>query len=118
MTKQEYQQYLRSEHWFRLRARKLKNAKRNAIKSGYSGLRCVICGVTENLEVHHMFYGELYDVRTSHLRVLCRNCHQTTHDLIKDKKLWILKRKRGGTGNMFNLMKSLVLEVRFGEITV
>lgn len=70
---QNYQQYLQSDHWQQLRERKEQKAT-----------RCAICATTKNLQTHHLFYKNLYDVQTSDLRVLCDRCHKLTHELIKE----------------------------------
>jgi len=39
---------------------------------------CVICGVAENLEVHHVDGYELHN-SLENLRYLCRRCHHAVH---------------------------------------
>lgn len=77
MTKVEYANYLNSEHWKRLRARK----KRGKI------IRCAICSSNVNIHTHHLFYRNIYDVEISDLRLLCERCHTITHDLLKSGEL-------------------------------
>ncbi len=70
----KYSDYLKSEHWKQTKELKSKSAAR----------RCGICGDSKKVELHHLFYRpELTDVELSDTRWLCRDCHQTTHDLIK-----------------------------------
>jgi hypothetical protein len=81
--------YLKSEHWKELRTLKL-------IKSRAT---CALCRlVSWNNDVHHVDYGVdgLTTVKTSDLRVLCRDCHDAVHHvmeknpnlkLIPDKKV-------------------------------
>lgn len=72
----EYKQYLKSNDWKTKRARKYKKPR-----------RCAICASTENLDVHHLNYRNLFDVLQSDLRVLCRRCHYLAHDLHKQGKI-------------------------------
>lgn len=70
MTKAQYHEYLKSDHWRQLKKRK-------------SRKRCGICKSTENLQVHHLNYRNIYDVKNSDLLKLCDDCHSTAHVLIK-----------------------------------
>lgn len=83
MNKEEYQQYLQSDHWRQLRAEK----RRKVSKSKDGRIRCSICASTERVETHHLFYRGIYDVDTSDLRLLCRRCHQTAHEIIAEGAL-------------------------------
>lgn len=85
MNKQQYQEYLRSDHWKQLRAKKVGNKR-----------RCGICGETHGIQVHHMFYRNIYDVQTSDLRRLCDRCHGTFHRLVKEGKLRITSQEHNG----------------------
>jgi len=71
--KQLYKEYLQSDDWKNKRKKKLLKKR-----------RCAICSETKNLDVHHIFYKNWYDVENSDLRVLCRRCHYKTHDLMND----------------------------------
>jgi len=62
--------YLKSDHWKQLRGKKLSI---NPV--------CQICGKGGNPDVHHLFYGELYNVRIDWLVTLCRGCHNRVHQL-------------------------------------
>src|SRR3990167_2957622 len=67
-----YQDYLKSSDWEDKKSKK------------YSKLRrCAICGDKENLDIHHLNYKNLTDCEQSDLRILCRRCHFTTHNLYK-----------------------------------
>jgi len=76
MNKQEYKEYLQSDHW-----RQLRNAKRRK-------RRVVRCSI--------------YDARTSDLRLLCRRCHFLAHDLMRTGKLKITSTSHHG---MFSQLK-------------
>lgn len=66
----KYREYLASEHWSLLRARALER----------DGYKCVECGETGRLQVHHHRYPE--DVKDSSLddvKTLCSTCHKIEH---------------------------------------
>jgi hypothetical protein len=68
--------YLKSEDWQNLRA---------AIIALHNG-RCYGCGCRSlSVDVHHIQYRKLFDVKTSDLRPLCRTCHDIIHQIIKMK---------------------------------
>lgn len=69
MTKEEYQVYLQSDHWKKLRSKKIER----------DGYRCQECGSQNKLEVHHLQYKNIYDVALDDLRVLCHLCHMLHH---------------------------------------
>ena len=73
MNKQEYQEYLKSEHWKNLRGQKIRG----------KGAICEICGSKENINIHHMEYKNIYDIKAYQLRVLCKTCHETIHNHLK-----------------------------------
>ena len=66
-----YRQYLKSPRW-----RQKREARKNQ-----DGYRCVRCGSSERLEVHHISYQRLGWEPLSDLRTLCRQCHQEISDL-------------------------------------
>ena len=72
--------------------------------------RCSICGETKALQVHHLRYKNLYDIKTSDLRILCDTCHSLTHKLIKTGELSYGKKNR----KMFKVMRRKVLEEKKG----
>lgn len=78
MNKNDYQEYLQSDHWKNLRRRKRKKVR---------AVRCAICSSTDQVETHHLFYRNIYDVRLSDLRLLCRRCHKTAHELLDEGEL-------------------------------
>jgi hypothetical protein len=72
--KQWYSQvYLRSHHWKTLRRGKLDKV----------GRKCEKCGTTRRLEVHHLEYRNIYDVKFADLQVLCAYHHGEAHGRIK-----------------------------------
>jgi hypothetical protein len=71
MTKSEYQAYLESDHWKSLRRQKLEQ----------SGYKCSKCGSPCNLQVHHLRYRSIYNVKLSDLEVLCQYHHLKQHGI-------------------------------------
>lgn len=68
-----YDDYLNSEHWRRLRARKFAEV----------GEACQECGDrASSLHVHHLTYARKGYELLSDLQVLCEDCHARTHGLI------------------------------------
>ena len=73
MTKDEYREYLQSKHWREIRETKLEEC----------GYHCQInADHTEDLNVHHNYYGRLGEEEMSDLVVICEDCHKTIHDLL------------------------------------
>lgn len=69
-----YSEYLRTPEWRRVREARKK----------IDNNRCVCCGNTSKLEVHHVSYPKSwFDTKTDDLRTLCKDCHLTTHRLIE-----------------------------------
>lgn len=77
MTKEEYKEYLKSEHWQNVRAKRLK----------IDNHRCYLCGRAKALNVHHLRYDNLgnEDVKED-LVTLCYKCHQMLHKIIDGSK--------------------------------
>lgn len=76
MNKEEYRIYLQSDHWKKLRLLKISQV----------GYKCQDCGVQKNIQVHHIRYKKIYNVKTNDLRVLCRDCHIKYHENTSFKK--------------------------------
>lgn len=60
-----YAEYLRSEHWRKVRNKAL-------VRDGF---RCAACGTNRNLEVHHLTYARLGNEDDLDLITLCRQHH-------------------------------------------
>ena len=70
MTKDEYADYLLTDHWLDVRE------QRNAI----DGYKCVLCGSPYNLHVHHISYDRLWCEKPDiDLVTLCEDCHFKLH---------------------------------------
>lgn len=76
MTKQEYQNYLSSNHWKKLRRRALERSQ----------YRCDKCGSSHALEVHHLRYRNLYDVTLDDLETVCSYHHEKAHGIQSGKR--------------------------------
>lgn len=70
MNRDEYRDYLTTDHWRRTRQRALKER----------GQRCEACGSTRALHVHHRSYQRVGEEGIEDLRILCHACHQLAHD--------------------------------------
>lgn len=70
--KEEYQEYLKSDHWKEIRLKALDRA----------GNRCQLCSSTDNLNVHHNTYKNRGNEDLKDLVVLCRECHAKFHDKV------------------------------------
>jgi len=71
-----YQSYLKSEHWSLLRGAKLQVHP-----------HCQRCGEKSEIEVHHKIYRKKWaDAKITDLETLCHNCHTLHHaaDFAKD----------------------------------
>ena len=68
MTRDEYKQYLASDHWRRVRLAVLREA----------GGRCARCGHGAR-HVHHLTYERLGAERPGDAEALCERCHATAH---------------------------------------
>jgi hypothetical protein len=67
--------YLKSDHWKNLRLERLVMSK----------CCCSSCGVkSTNNDVHHITYStSLWQVKVDDIRVLCRDCHERVHKVMK-----------------------------------
>jgi hypothetical protein len=66
----EYQEYLNSEHWDKLRTAVLERDE----------YRCRKCQTSYRLEAHHVFYRENWeDAQPKDYITLCRSCHEEHH---------------------------------------
>jgi len=67
---QEYLDYITGPIWQRQRAEALREF----------GNVCPGCAATHGLQVHHLRYGNLYDITTEDLIPLCERCHMVVHN--------------------------------------
>jgi len=64
-----YDEYLRSEHWKKVRKEVLSSA----------GNRCQRCGSPGRLQVHHKTYENIGQEHVNDLLAVCRECHERIH---------------------------------------
>ncbi len=68
--KQQYLDYIKSEHWRLLRRAKLASF----------GRICAVCSTTKTtIHVHHIRYKSFIDCAEADLAVLCKDCHDDFH---------------------------------------
>lgn len=70
----EYDRYLKSDAWKRVRESVLERDEH----------KCRFCGATENLRVHHKAYQNVYEEECAliDLITLCDKCHKELHDYL------------------------------------
>lgn len=72
--KQNYNDYISSEEWFKKRKLALK----------FHGKSCKKCGTSKRLHVHHMTYVNFKNENIeTDLTVLCKKCHEKYHSKYK-----------------------------------
>lgn len=91
--KAKHRAYLRSSEW--------KTRRKDALVR--AGGRCMDCGATTHLHVHHLTYKRHGNELARDLRVLCPRCHSRRHrdggraDDVLDRFIgWAADRVRGG----------------------
>ena len=70
-TTGDYQSYIRSAEWLRIRE----------LKFHYAGRKCERCGSARELQVHHKTYARLGNEYLADLEVLCGACHERHHEI-------------------------------------
>jgi hypothetical protein len=61
-----YREYIQSPDWRKKRERAFE----------LIGRKCTRCGSTQQLEVHHITYNNLYSESTYDVEILCKSCHE------------------------------------------
>lgn len=69
-SSKEYEEYIKSNEWQETRQRIFKR----------DNYRCVKCGASKNLQVHHITYENLGVEKDADLVTLCEKCHNGTHN--------------------------------------
>lgn len=73
-NRKEYrEEYLNSNEWKTLRSKILS-----------TGCKCQCCNDQDAIDVHHMVYRNIVDVKVSDLVPVCRECHNLLHKAIRD----------------------------------
>lgn len=70
-----YRDYLRTNHWHRVRALALERARD----------RCALCPATRRLQVHHRSYARKGFEQPEDLIVLCERCHDRHHRTVIER---------------------------------
>lgn len=71
-----YEEYLQTDHWKQVRNKRME----------MDSHKCVICGATDDLQVHHCSYERLWNENVDvDLMTLCKPCHKRIH-AIKDRE--------------------------------
>lgn len=86
----EYQAYLNSNEW---------QEKRQRIFNR-DNFRCVKCGCSKNLQVHHITYENLGEEKDADLVTLCDKCHNSIHTLTTNDYLAL------AYANAYNISKN------------
>lgn len=92
--RQQYYQYLESEHWRRLRLEAFER----------DGFKCLNCGTNKNLRGHHKRYRK--DLRlctVKDIETLCQKCHDNFH---REKAR--LRKERRKLRNQFSHLANLL----------
>lgn len=71
MTKQEYQEYLKTAHWQKIRT---------WVLTFWDG-RCALCNSDQDVDVHHRYYGRLWRENLTDCIALCRDHHTLYHNI-------------------------------------
>lgn len=69
-SSKEYEEYIKSNEWQETRQRIFKR----------DNYRCVKCGASKNLQVHHITYENMGEEKDADLVTLCEKCHNGTHN--------------------------------------
>ncbi len=72
--KEEYKEYLNSEHWKIIREARLK----------IDNNECKFCGSKNDLHVHHLTYKNKGNEKMYDLITLCKKCHLKLHEVIEE----------------------------------
>jgi len=84
--KAKYAEYLNSDDW----------QEKRAVALEVDGYRCYNCKTKKNLHVHHMTYGDWYNVNPkTDLVTLCGDCHREVHNGLLRIKKKTVNRARG-----------------------
>lgn len=76
--KNQYHEYLKTDKWQRLAARAKKRSRG----------KCDICGVREDIEVHHLTYERIFQEKLEDLLVVCGGCHDLLVQYVTPLNYW------------------------------
>ena len=72
IIQKKYKEHILSTKWYKIRENRKK-------QDSYA---CVICGATDDLNVHHITYKHLGYEPLKDLRTLCSDCHTDIHEQV------------------------------------
>lgn len=98
MNKEQYQEYLKSEHWTDVK---------KAMRRLKSVPKCELCGtIDEMLDVHHISYENIGYENQSDLCVLCHSCHKKVHEEGINLKVIQDEKRKKYYDNLFQYLSS------------
>lgn len=107
MTKEEYREYLKTEHWQEVRKARLSVDK----------YRCYLCGTSKRLNVHHLRYDNLGDENVrKDLISLCLHCHLMLHRVQNATQAEYRRAVRSGSKRDMDTLRSKLKDVLVSEI--
>lgn len=77
-TKEDYEDYLHTDHWYNVRSKALRRAN----------MRCQVCSSRNSLQVHHCNYSCLGEEKPRDVLVMCASCHKKRHDPKQEGAQW------------------------------
>lgn len=69
------------------------------------------------MDLHHLFYRNLYDCTKQDLRRICRTCHYTAHELF-ERGILKWNEKNDTHNTRFSRTLAAVKRYRFGRATI
>lgn len=107
MTKEEYKEYLKTEHWQEVRKARLSVDK----------YRCYLCGTPRRLNVHHLRYDNLGDENVhKDLISLCLHCHLMLHRVQNATQAEYRRAVRSGSKRDMDTLRSKLKDALVAEI--
>ena len=82
---EQYEAYLQTEHWQRMRVRALE----------WADYRCQVCDSPYGLHVHHRTYEGLGNEAINDLTVLCDTCHGLFHEFQRKEAERLAREEQG-----------------------
>jgi DNA-directed RNA polymerase subunit RPC12/RpoP len=101
MTRDEYLEYLKSDHW-----REFSKALKEQL-----GYRCEECGLQaepEFINVHHLHYRTLWHESREDVKVYCERCHFNWHILARRMRMFGIKPTSGSFLQQRDYVMSLI----------
>ena len=93
-----YADYLKSDHWRALKAEKASKRPK----------RCALCRSATRVDCHHVLYRRWFDVQTSDVRWLCRECHGLVHAVLDAGEVRPSKKNRANAQAIWILVEHAI----------